>query len=411
MKVTIIGGGIGGLTSALCLHRAGYDVKVFESVKEIKPLGVGINILPHSVRILTYLGLQEIIAKSAIQTSDLIYFNKLGQEFWSEPRGKFAGYKWPQFSLHRGTLQMLLYHEAVGRMGQDNIINDHHFSHFTQKENKVIAYFKDKLNDDIIHEEISDVMIGADGINSEVRRQLFPNEGAPIYSENVLYRGVSRMKQFLNGQSMAMIGSLKQKMVVYPIEPTPDANGDYVINWVGNIKEGRSRLTERDWNRQADQERLINLYQDWQFDWLNVPEMISLSPAVYEFPMSDRNPLERWSHGRVTLLGDAAHPMYPIGSNGASQAIIDADAITESLKSFIDPTEALQDYDKARVPATAKVVLQNRAKGPDEIMDMMAEWFPNGFSPEEIPHDKLAAVMDNYKTVAGFDIQSLNQKV
>jgi 5-methylphenazine-1-carboxylate 1-monooxygenase len=411
MKVTIIGGGIGGLTTALCLQRAGYDVKVFESVKEIKPLGVGINILPHSVRILTYLGLQEVIVNHAIETSDLIYFNKLGQEFWSEPRGKFAGYKWPQFSLHRGTLQMLLYHEAVARLGQDNIINDHHFSHFTQKENHVIAYFKDKVNNDIIHEEISDVMIGADGINSEVRRQLFPNEGAPIYSENVLYRGVSRMKQFLNGQSMAMIGSLKQKMVVYPIDPTPDANGDYLINWVGNIKEGRSRLTERDWNRQADQERLIDLYQDWQFDWLNVPEMISLSPAVYEFPMSDRNPLERWSHGRVTLLGDAAHPMYPIGSNGASQAIIDADAITESLKSFIDPTEALQDYDKARVPATAKVVLQNRAKGPDEIMDMMAEWFPNGFSQEEIPHEKLAAVMDNYKTVAGFDIQSLNQKV
>ncbi|MFN3847919.1 MAG: flavin-dependent oxidoreductase [Spirosomataceae bacterium] len=409
MKVIIIGGGIGGLTTALSLHQAGFEVKVFESVKEIRPLGVGINTLPHCVRVLTNLGLQEKIAQNAIETSDLVYFNRFGQQFWTEPRGRFAGYKWPQFSVHRGVLQMILFDEVIERMGAETITKNHHLSHFEQNENEVIAHFIDKETGEKIHEEKGDILIGADGINSVVRQQLYPNEGPPVYSENVLYRGTTIMKPFLNGNSMAMIGSLRQKMVVYPIGK-PDADGNCLINWVGNLKEGKSKLTARDWNRESDKARLVEIYKSWNFDWLDVPKMIDGAKAVYEFPMSDRNPLERWTFGRVTLLGDAAHPMYPIGSNGASQAILDADCLTECLKSTSSIEEALIDYDKERVPAAAKVVLQNRAKGPDEIMDMMEDWFPNGFLPEEVPHDKLAAVMDNYKKVAGFDIQTLNQK-
>lgn len=409
MKVIIIGGGIGGLTTALSLHQAGFEVKVFESVKEIRPLGVGINTLPHCVRVLTNLGLQEKIAQNAIETSDLVYFNRFGQQFWTEPRGRFAGYKWPQFSVHRGVLQMILFDEVIERMGAETITKNHHLSHFEQNENEVIAHFIDKETGEKIHEEKGDILIGADGINSVVRQQLYPNEGPPVYSENVLYRGTTIMKPFLNGNSMAMIGSLRQKMVVYPIGK-PDADGNCLINWVGNLKEGKSKLTARDWNRESDKARLVEIYKSWNFDWLDVPKMIDGAKAVYEFPMSDRNPLERWTFGRVTLLGDAAHPMYPIGSNGASQAILDADCLTECLKSTSSIEEALIDYDKERVPAAAKVVLQNRAKGPDEIMDMMEDWFPNGFKPEEVPHDKLAAVMDNYKKVAGFDIQTLNQK-
>jgi 2-polyprenyl-6-methoxyphenol hydroxylase-like FAD-dependent oxidoreductase len=218
------------------------------------------------------------------------------------------------------------------------------------------------------------------------------------------------MPPFLDGKTMAMIGSLKQKMVVYPILE-PDQYGNSLINWVANLKEGRSKLTARDWNRQADQQRLVEKYKDWDFDWLNVPQMIKDAPAVFEFPMSDRDPLERWSFDRVTLLGDAAHPMYPIGSNGASQAIIDAESLAESLiKYHSDPIFALQKYDEERRPATSKVVLQNRAKGPDQILDLMEEMFPDGFSQEQIPHDQLSEIMDNYKIVAGFDRQSLNQK-
>ncbi|MCU0339465.1 MAG: flavin-dependent oxidoreductase [Spirosomaceae bacterium] len=409
MKIVIIGAGIGGLTTALRLHQAGFEVKVFESVKTIKPLGVGINLLPHSVRVLTQLGLQEKIAQNAIETSDLVYFNKFGQQFWSEPRGRFAGYRWPQFSVHRGRLQLLLLEEMVARLGTHALVVNHHLAHFEQSKDEVRAYFIDKETGEKIHEERADILIGADGINSVVRHQLYPAEGPPVYSENVLYRGTTWMKPFLNGTSMAMIGSLKQKMVVYPIEPNPDAQGRVFINWVANLQEGASKLTARDWNREADKARLVEIYKAWSYDWLDVPAMIDDAKAVYEFPMSDRNPLTQWTFGRVTLLGDAAHPMYPIGSNGASQAILDADFLVECLLQH-PPTEALRVYDQGRVPATAQVVLQNRAKGPDQIMDMMEEWFPAGFESSQIPSAKLEEVMDNYKKVAGFDIISLNAK-
>jgi len=410
MKINIIGGGIGGLTAALCLHEAGFEVKIFESVKEIRPLGVGINILPHCVRVLTNLGLQEKIAQSAIETSDLVYFNKFGQQFWTEPRGRFAGYKWPQFSVHRGVLQMILLNAVKDRIGEKCLFPNHHLSHFEQSEDHVTAHFIDKESGQKLFESTSDILIGADGINSVVRKQLNPEEGPPIYSENVLYRGTSKMKGFLNSTSMVMIGHLGQKMVAYPIANQPDEDGNYLINWVANVQEGKSKLTARDWNREADKQRLVDIYKNWNFDWLNVPEMISKAEKVYEFPMSDRNPLDKWTAGRVTLLGDAAHPMYPIGSNGASQAILDADTLCEALKNEKTAELALSVYEAERLPATSSVVLQNRAKGPDQIMDMMEEWFPEGFWEKQIPHEALRKVMDNYKKVAGFDINSLNLK-
>ncbi len=410
MEINIIGGGIGGLTAALCLHEAGFEVKVFESVKEIRPLGVGINILPHCVRVLTNLGLQDKIAQSAIETSDLVYFNKFGQQFWTEPRGRFAGYKWPQFSVHRGVLQMILLDAVKERIGEKCLFLNHHLSHFEQSEDRVTAHFIDKESGEKLLETTSDILIGADGINSEVRKQLNPEEGSPVYSENVLYRGASKMKGFLNSTSMVMIGHLGQKMVAYPISNQADEDGNYLINWVANLREGKSKLTARDWNREADKQRLVDIYKTWNFDWLNVPEMIGKAEKVYEFPMSDRNPLEKWTEGRVTLLGDAAHPMYPIGSNGASQAILDADALCEALKSEKTAELALSVYEAERLPATSSVVLENRAKGPDQIMDMMEEWFPEGFTEEQIPHEALKEVMDNYKKVAGFDINTLNLK-
>ena len=410
MEINIIGGGIGGLTTALCLHEAGFEIKVFESVKEIRPLGVGINILPHCVRVLTNLGLQEKIAQSAIETSDLVYFNKFGQQFWTEPRGRFAGYKWPQFSVHRGVLQMILLDAVKERIGEKCLFLNHHLSHFDQFDGQVTARFIDKETGEKILESTSDILIGADGINSEVRKQLNPEEGSPVYSENVLYRGASKMKGFLNSTSMVMIGHLGQKMVAYPIANKPDEDGNYLINWVANLREGKSKLTARDWNREADKQRLVDIYKNWNFDWLNVPEMIGKAEKVYEFPMSDRNPLDKWTEGRVTLLGDAAHPMYPIGSNGASQAILDADALCEALKSEHSAELALSVYEAERLPATSSVVLQNRAKGPDQIMDMMEEWFPEGFTEKQIPYEALKEVMDNYKKVAGFDIKSLNLK-
>lgn len=410
LKAAIIGGGIGGLVTALKLHEIGLSVKVFESVKNIKPLGVGINTLPHAVRVLTNLGMLDTLAENAIETSDLVYFNKFGQQFWTEPRGKYAGYKWPQFSIHRGTLQMMLFDEVRKRLGEKTVNLGHHLDHFDQNHDGVVAQFIDKETGEKLYSEHFDLLIGADGINSRVREILYPNEGPPVYSENVLYRGTTRMKPFLNGRSMVMVGHMGQKMVVYPIDPHPDENGNMLINWVGNLREGRSKITVRDWNRESDKERLVEIYKTWKFDWLDVPAMIAGAEKVYEFPMSDRDPLDRWTFGRVTLLGDAAHPMYPIGSNGASQAILDADCLAELLKSVRDPLQAVAKYDEERVPATSKVVLQNRKKGPDEIMDLMEDWFPNGFQPHEIPHLELKKIMDNYRKIAGFDRDTLNSK-
>ena len=412
MKVIIAGGGIGGLVTAISLKKIGHEVKVFESVDEIRPLGVGINLLPHCVRVLTNLGLQDKIAKIAVETKELVYANRYGQLFWSEPRGRFAGYKWPQFSIHRGEFQMLLWNEAKEVIGEENLITNAHLTSFEQDETEVRATFVNKQTNKNLPVETGDILIGADGIHSELRKLLYPNEGGVVYSGNVLYRGTSKMKPYLKGASMAMIGSLRQKMVIYPIIDSVDKDGNQLINWVANLKMGEEGgLTVRDWNRQVGKEKLMDIYKNWKFDWIDVPQLIAESDGIYEFPMSDRDPLDRWSFGRVTLLGDAAHPMYPIGSNGASQAILDTDALTRALLSTEDPLEALQIYDAERVPAAASVVNQNRQKGPDFIMDLMEDRFPDGFKENEIPHEELAEIMLKYKQIAGFDIQSLNAKM
>lgn len=411
MKIIIAGGGIGGLVTAMRLHQAGFEVKVFESVEEVKPLGVGINLLPHAVRVLTNIGLLPKVSAIAVETKELIYANRFGQFFWSEPRGKYAGYRWPQFSIHRGKFQVMLWEETLKTIGAENLKTNCHLQSFEEKGNKITATFINKESGAVVAKEEGDILIGADGINSVLRQKLYPNEGGVVFSGNILYRGTALMKPYKTGSSMAMIGSMKQKMVIYPIGE-PDENGNQVINWVANVREPEgANITVRDWNRKVEKGPLLALYKDWKFDWIDVPEMIEKTDGgIFEFPMSDRNPLDKWSFSRVTLIGDAAHPMYPIGSNGASQAILDADALALALLAEKDVIQALVNYDKERVPATAKVVLQNRQKGPDFIMDLMEERFSAGFNEDEIPHEELAQIMNQYKQVAGFDIQSLNAK-
>lgn len=415
MHITIAGGGIGGLVTALVLHDADISVRVFESVPTLQPLGVGINLLPHAVRELTRLGLQPQLEAVAIPTADLSYYNKFGQLIWTEARGRAAGYAWPQYSIHRGRLQMLLLDEAIARLGADNVRTGCHIAGFGEEAGQVWARFVNRETGETVAEEWADGLIGADGIHSVVRRTFYPDEGAPQWSGRMLWRGTSVAAPFLTGRSMVMIGHADQKFVAYPIDPALTGQGQSLINWIAELNVGRDALPIRqDWNRQADPATFAPSFANWQFDWLDVPALINAATSVYAYPMVDRDPLPRWTFGRVTLLGDAAHPMYPIGSNGASQAILDARALADALTTQPgNVPNALQAYETARRGPTAQIVLSNRQNGPEQVMQLAEERAPNGFATvaDVIPREELEAIAQRYKQVAGFDKEKLSQAI
>jgi 2-polyprenyl-6-methoxyphenol hydroxylase-like FAD-dependent oxidoreductase len=410
-KVIVIGAGPGGLTAALHLQRVGMDVTVFESVPVIRPLGVGINLLPHAVRELTILGLADTLAAQAIETAELAYYNKFGQQIWSEPRGLAAGYHWPQFSIHRGVLQMVLFEAAVARLGTDRVRSGWHLDAVEQDPDGVTARFVDRATGRPAGEVRADILIAADGIHSAVRRQFYPDETAPPFSGRILWRAVSEAPPFLTGRSMIMAGHADQKFVAYPISPEAAKRGRSLINWIAELRVGGAEApVPRDWNRRVDQSRFAAPFANWKFDWLDVPAVIAAAETVYEFPLVDRDPVERWSFGRVTLLGDAAHPMYPVGSNGASQAILDAAALAEALTQEADPVAALQVYEARRLEPTSTIVRTNRQHGPEVVMQIAEERAPNGFKDIEtvIPRAEREEIANRYKRIAGFDRERLN---
>jgi len=407
----IVGGGIGGLVTALKLHRVGVSVRVFESVETIKALGVGINLLPHAVRVLTELGLSEELEKTGLPTRELIYVNKFGSKIWQEDRGVHAGYRWPQYSIHRGRLQMLLLKAVKEQLGEDAVLTGHHLLSFEQNEDSVLAHFENKKTGEHIGSYTADVLIAADGIHSTVRKFYYPNEGLPKYSGRILWRGITESTPFLTGKSMIMAGFQDQKFVAYPVCPDAATNGKSLVNWIAEltIEDMPSRA---DWNKEIDKNKFAPAFANWNFGWLNVPQLIEQTKAVYEFPMVDRDPLTQWTFGRVTLLGDAAHPMYPIGSNGASQAILDADALGEEMVKHSSAEQVLKAYEQARLEPTANIVYTNRKNGPEVVMQIVEERAPNGFEnlDEVISRQELEEIATKYKKIAGFDRESLNKK-
>lgn len=412
-KFVIVGAGIGGLTTALCLHTKGFEAAIYESAKEIKPLGVGINLLPHAVRVLTNLGLQKLLTEAAVATSELVYYNKFGQKIWQEPRGEFAGYHWPQFSIHRGIFQMILLDAVKRQLGESCIHTGYHLLRCESRAECVEASFVNKETNELIATVEGDILIGADGIHSVVRQQFYPDEGPPKFSGIILHRGTTKAKPFLSGASMIMAGSADKKFVAYPIKSNIDEQGNQLINWIADLRVGTEQnIMVRDWNRRADKEKLLVAFNNWHFDWLDVTALIKEAEAIYEFPMSDRDPLPRWSFDRITLLGDAAHSMYPIGSNGASQAILDAECLTTSFIENDDPQSALKQYEAIRLPVTANIVLQNRQMGPERVMQMVEERAPDGFQNinDVISSEELKVIIEQYKKIAGFDKEALNQK-
>jgi 2-polyprenyl-6-methoxyphenol hydroxylase-like FAD-dependent oxidoreductase len=404
-EVAIVGGGIGGLTLALELHRLGIASRVFESAPEIKPVGVGVNLLPHATKVLAALGLEPALAKMAIETEEAVFFNRFGQLIYREPLGRRAGYEHPQFSIHRGDLQAALLSAFKERVGPERLHLGFHCLAFREKGDEVEIQFKDKPS------WKGTAAVGCDGIHSVVRKQLYPDEGEPRYSGVNMWRGITWWKPVLSGASMVRVGWFNQgKLVQYPIRKERDAQGRQMINWVWEIETPQYKRW--DWNRRASVEDFIGNAEDWKFDWLDAPAFFRASEIVLEYPMVDKDPLPAWTFGRVTLLGDAAHPMYPRGSNGAGQAILDAAALASCFSKNSDPVKALKEYETQRLAPTTNVVLENRRNPPDAILREVYE--RTGDRPFDriesvISADELKALSERYKKVAGYDKSTLQE--
>jgi 2-polyprenyl-6-methoxyphenol hydroxylase-like FAD-dependent oxidoreductase len=308
---------------------------------------------------------------------------------------------------------MLLLNEVKKRLGADKLKTGFLLQQAVNKNNSIEVHFSNKGSSEAVIVIEADALIAADGIHSALRKQFYPGEGAPKFSGIILHRGTTKAKPFLSGSSMIMAGSADKKFVAYPIQNFTDGTGDQLINWIADLRVSvEEDIMPQDWNRRADKNKLLHEFHDWRFDWLDVPLLIGNAEAIYEFPMSDRDPLPQWSLGHITLLGDAAHPMYPIGSNGASQAILDAECLAESLKNNDDISSALRQYEAIRLPATAKIVLQNRQMGPEQVMQIVEERAPNGFENlyDVISQEELESIAARYKQIAGFDKEALNKK-
>jgi 2-polyprenyl-6-methoxyphenol hydroxylase-like FAD-dependent oxidoreductase len=412
MKITIAGGGIGGLALALMLHKRGIDAEVWEAVQDIKPLGVGINLLPHAVKELAELGLEDTLAEIGIKTSQLAYYNRHGQQIWIEPRGRAAGYDWPQFSIHRGALQVALLRAATECLGPHRVHAGHALESFEQDDHGVIAQMR-RRGDDTLVEARSSMLVGADGIHSALRRLLHPVGDEPRFSGRMLWRAITESQPFMDGRSMFMAGYQDQKFVAYPISEPLRRQGRSLINWIAELRVPDGAPPATDWNKRVDKSVFAPAFADWKWDWIDIPALIEGAATIYEFPLVDRDPLPRWTVGRVTLLGDAAHPMYPIGSNGSAQAILDArylaDCIADCAARGGDLLYALKEYEAERLPRTAGIVLRNRLNGPEQVMQIAEERAPTGFAniDDVIPFAERDEISQRYKRLAGFDRQSL----
>lgn len=411
MDVIVAGGGIAGLSLALSLRQIGVSCRVYEQVAQLRPLGVGINVQPHAVRELFDLGLAAELEAIGVRTREVAYFSKKGNLIWSEPRGMFAGYNWPQFSVHRGALQTMLLEAVRARLGQDAVVTGSQVIGFEETGDRVAVRVRSSDGTDRTVE--AGLLVAADGIHSAVRRQLYPNEGPPRWGGAVLWRGTTVARPYLSGATMAMAGHEWQKFVTYPISRPDPETGEALINWIGELKyEPGAGWNREDWNRKGDFADFMPAFEDWRFDWLDCPALMRAGGECYEYPMVDRDPLERWSFGRVTLAGDAAHPMYPIGSNGASQAIMDARVLARALLDHGRSPEALAAYEADRRPATSRIVMANRGNGPDQVMQVVEERCQGVFADisDVLSREELEETAAGYKRLAGFDVGTLNAR-
>ena len=418
MSILIAGGGIGGLAAALSLHAAGlHEVQVLEAATEIRQVGVGVNLPPHAVRELTELGLGEALAHHGIPTSELSYYDRRGKLIWAEPRGLGAGYRWPQYSIHRGRLQQILFDAVVARMGEAVVRTGQRVSGFVPMAAGVRVQVADRsgaipATDRTIE---ADLLIGADGIRSAVRQSAAPALGALATNGWMMYRGTTRSGRFLSGSSMVIIGDEHLRVVVYPIEPGVNnwllvrpAEGGTEQGGTDGGATGQGATAELgNWNRSVEPRAIAQCVQDWTFDWLDVPAMVAGSDIAWEYPMADFDPLSQWVFGRAALLGDAAHAMYPFGSNGASQAILDARVLAWQLAVQPDIDAALVAYQAERLPVASAVQLANRRQANDVMAKVSAMVRQDAHAGAQA---ELKEVEARYKRLAGFDAETLNAR-
>lgn len=399
MKVLIVGAGIGGLTTALSLHAAGIDAQLIDRVQTLHPLGVGINLLPHATGALAELGLHDTLAAQGVATSELVHYDRFGNEIWREPRGLAAGHPWPQYSVHRGRLQALLLDAVLGRLGPGAVRTGHRFAAAVQEDQRVRVTVEDRASGSTV-ELHADVVIGADGLHSGVRAHLYPDEGPPRWNGIRMWRGVATAAPFLSGTSMLMAGSNHvAKLVAYPLTTAATGADEVLVNWVAEVRMPQDTQGEAEWTRTGRLDDVLPHYRDWRIAGLDAAAVLAASRPLLEYPMVDRDPLPRWSFGRITLLGDAAHPMYPVGSNGGSQAILDARAVAAGLADHADPVAGLAAYESARRESANAVVLANRDIPMDRTLRTVAERAPAGFDriQDVLTEAELCAISDGYR--------------
>jgi 2-polyprenyl-6-methoxyphenol hydroxylase-like FAD-dependent oxidoreductase len=413
MKVIIAGGGIGGLAAALSLHQVGIEVALYEQARELRELGVGINMLPHAIKELASLGLLPALDAAGIRTRELIYANRFGQTVWQELRGLDAGYDTPQISIHRGKLHSVLLRAAIERLGPARIHTDCRLVDFQERGDKVVAVLEhgsERI------EASGDALIGADGIHSRVRARLYPDEWRPAWNGIMLWRGATEWPVHADGRTMVIAGGNSAKFVFYPIHADPSRPRSRLTNWavMARVADGSEPPPRReDWNRPGNFEEAMVFVRDrFRLGFVDPVKLIESTGTFYEYPCCDRDPLPRWSFGRVTLLGDAAHPMYPVGSNGASQAILDAQALGRHLAAARSVAAALTAYDGERRPPTAEIVLTNRKGGPEGVIDVVEARAPDGFTDIEAvaSHAERQAIVRGYASMAGYAREQVNRR-
>ncbi|MEJ8566477.1 flavin-dependent oxidoreductase [Elongatibacter sediminis] len=410
MSVLIAGGGISGMALGLTCHQIGVPFRIYESTAQLKPLGVGINLQPSCVRELFELGLESRLDEVGIRTRDYGMYTKKGLHIWTEPRGEWAGYRWPQYSVHRGKLHMMLYDELIKRAGTDCVSTGWSATGFENRDGKAVLRLKSVRGE--TNEVTGDLLIGADGIHSAIRAQMYPDEGEPRWGGTILWRGTSRSRPFLTGASMVMVGHDGLRFVSYPISKPDPASGEALINWIATLNyDPDSAWNKEDWNREANTDDFLPRFDGFRFDWLNAPALIEASDKVFEYPMVDRDPLDRWTEGRVSLMGDAAHAAYPVGSNGTGAGIIDARKLGQSFLELGLTPAALEAYETEMRPATSRIILTNRVAGPDKILDIVEERCGGQFDDihDVITHEEMEEHSRNYKAIAGFGIRSTNE--